>query len=112
MLADGCVRLPVLAADFSPTVQFQELNNDTLKAALLNSSNFSRKHLNFSPEEFSRNPFALLAGRVFRVTFRGNLSYLNRRIHFSTQHLCATLISTFVSFSLFLYPPHSFSVTE
>ena len=90
MLADGCIRFPVLAVDIAPSIQFQERNNDTHPAAPLNASNIGRRHLDFSPEELARHPFALLAGRVFKVTLRGALSSSpNRRFHFSAQYLYA-----------------------
>jgi hypothetical protein len=76
MLADGCIRFPLLAVDIAPSIQFQE--------------HLIIRHLDFTPEELARHPFALLAGRVFRVTLRGALSSSpNRRFHFSAQHLYA-----------------------
>ncbi len=91
MLTHGCIRFPVYAADISPRIQFQEQNND---AALRNMSNGRSRHHNFSAEELqelSHHPFALLAGRVFRVTFRGTLLSPDHRFQFSAQHLYALL---------------------
>ena len=93
MLTHGCIRFPVYAADISPRIQFQEQNNDS---ALRNMSNGRSRHHNFSaeePQELSHHPFALLAGRVFRVTVRGTLLSPDHRFLFSAQHLYAILIS-------------------
>ncbi len=106
MLTHGCIRFPVYAADISPRIQFQEQNND---AALYNMSNDRSRHHNFSAEELLHHPFALLAGRVFRVTFRGTLSSPNHRFHFSAQHLYAILKICLVS--IVFRPRFSFSST-
>ena len=87
MLAQGCIGYAQYAFDISPGIQFMEQNND---AALHNMSNSRRRHHNFSAEELTHHPFALLAGRVFRVTFRGTLSLSPAvRFQFSAQHLYA-----------------------
>jgi hypothetical protein len=89
--ADDCVLYPVLVFEIPVWIQFHQFDEFFNSEASMNLSNFRHLHRNISAEEFSKHPFALLAGRAFRVTLKVVVPAVDGPVEFAMHHMCALL---------------------